>query len=64
MPTRKTGDPVEVYVDGDDSQKGEYRKGTVVKLVRGYGYECVTTDENGEIHQGKFSSINKNCIIN
>ena len=56
MPVRKTGDPVEVYVDGDDSQKGEYRKGTVVKLVRGYGYECVTTDDNGEIRQGKLSS--------
>lgn len=54
MPTRKTGDSVEVYVDGDESQKGEYRKGTVVNLVRGYGYECVTTDENGEIHQGTY----------
>jgi len=54
MPVRKTGDPVEVYVDGDDSQKGEYRKGTVVKLVRGYGYECVTTDDNGEIRQGTY----------
>ena len=52
MPTRKTGDLVEVYVERDDGRKGEYRNGSVIKLVRGYGYEVMTVDDNGDQKQG------------
>ena len=66
MPTRKTGDPVVVYVERDDGRKGEYRNGSVIKLVRGYGYEVMTVDDNGEQKQGNshyqvYHEIPKNC---
>ena len=60
MPTRKTGDPVVVYVERDDGGKGEYRNGSVIKLVRGYGYEVMTVDDNGEQKQGNSLIIKSN----